>query len=391
MVKITVIGAGYVGLSLAALLSQKNKVILLEKDKNKVELISKNISPIKDVNLNKFLKKKNLDLHATTDKSLAYKKSNYFVIAVPTDYSEKTSSFNTIIVEQVVREILLEANRPKIFIKSTVPLGFTEQIRKKNKYKYIYFSPEFLREGQALYDNLYPSRIIVGDNTIIGKSFLNLLANCSKIRNDKIPKLLTSSSEAEAIKLFSNTFLAMRIAFFNELDSYCEINNLVTKNVIEGIGHDQRIGNYYNNPSFGYGGYCLPKDTKQLLKNYNKVPNNIIRAVVEANNTRKDFIANQIIRKKPKVVGVYRLIMKKNSDNFKSSAIIGVIEKIKNKGIDVIIYEPTITNKIYLDLNVVNDLKYFKKNSDIVITNRNDKALKNISNKVYSRDIFNLD
>jgi len=391
MVKITVIGAGYVGLSLAALLSQKNKVILLEKDKRKVELIEKNISPIKDTNLNNFLKKKNLDLHATIDKSIAYKKSNYFIIAVPTDYSEKTNSFNTNIVEDVVREILLDASRPKIFIKSTVPLGFTEQIRKKNKYKKIYFSPEFLREGQALYDNLYPSRIIVGDNTKIGKSFIKLLADCAKIKSDKIPKLLTSSSEAEAIKLFSNTFLAMRIAFFNELDSYCEINALDTKNVIEGIGHDPRIGNYYNNPSFGYGGYCLPKDTKQLLKSYNKVPNNIIKAVVDANNTRKDFIANQIIRKKPKVVGVYRLIMKKNSDNFKSSAIIGVIEKIKAKGIDVIIYEPTISNKIYYDLEVINDLKYFKQKSDIVIANRNDKALKNISSKVYSRDIFNQD
>ena len=389
MVQITVIGAGYVGMSLAVLLSQKNDVIILDKDKKKVDLINNKISPIVDVELARYLIKKKLRLTATFDKKAAYKKSSYFIIAVPTDYSEKTNSFNTKIVEKIIKDILVTNKSPKIFIKSTVPLGYTNDIKKKIRYKNIFFSPEFLREGSALYDNLYPSRIVVGDTSSIGKFFSNLLSEGAIKKSKDIPIILTSSSEAEAIKLFSNTYLAMRISFFNELDSYCESNSLITKKVIEGIGLDPRIGNHYNNPSFGYGGYCLPKDTKQLLKNYDKVPNNIIKAIVDANTTRKDFIAQQIIDKSPKVVGVYRLVMKKDSDNYKSSAILGVIKRIKSKGIKIIIYEPTFKDNQYFNSDIVSDLKIFKKQSDIIIANRKDKALNNVANKVYSRDIFN--
>ncbi len=389
--KITVIGAGYVGLSLSVLLSCKYSVIVYDIDNEKIKLLKKNISPIEDKYINDYLKKKSLRLTATSKKEIAYKNCDFFIVATPTDYDKKTNSFNTKAVEQVIRKIILKTKNPKIFIKSTIPLGFTLELRKKFKYNNIFYSPEFLREGYALYDNLNPSRIVVGDKSSIGSKFAKILLAPLSNKKKKVKVALVNPTEAEAIKLFSNTYLAMRISFFNELDSYCEKNSVNTRDVISGIGYDPRIGNFYNNPSFGYGGYCLPKDTQQLLKNYEKVPNNIIKAIVDANTTRKDFIAGQILELKPKNVGIYRLVMKEGSDNYRTSAIQGIIKRIKAKGIKVIIYEPTFKKRFFYNSQVINDLGRFKLESDLIVANRFSNSLSDVIHKVYTRDLFNKD
>ena len=389
--KITVIGAGYVGLSLSVLLSCKYSVIVYDIDNEKIKLLKKNISPIEDKYINDYLKKKSLRLTATSKKEIAYKNCDFFIVATPTDYDKKTNSFNTKAVEQVIRKIILKTKNPKIFIKSTIPLGFTLELRKKFKYNNIFYSPEFLREGYALYDNLNPSRIVVGDKSSIASKFAKILLAPLSNKKKKVKVVLVDPTEAEAIKLFSNTYLAMRISFFNELDSYCEKNSVNTRDVISGIGYDPRIGNFYNNPSFGYGGYCLPKDTQQLLKNYEKVPNNIIKAIVDANTTRKDFIAGQILELKPKNVGIYRLVMKEGSDNYRTSAIQGIIKRIKAKGIKVIIYEPTFKKRFFYNSQVINDLGRFKVESDLIVANRFSNSLSDVIHKVYTRDLFNKD
>lgn len=383
--KITIIGTGYVGLSIAVLFSQKNNVVALDIDKARVKNINNKISPIEDKILSKILKQRDIRLLATLNKKTAYENSKIAIICTPTNYDINTNEFDTSTVDEVIGDIIKNNNSCTIFIKSTIPVGFTEKMRLKYKKNDIYFSPEFLREGNSVYDNQYPSRIIVGGKTQAAKEFAGLLLKVSK---KKCVVELMSSSEAEAVKLFANTYLAMRIAFFNELDSYCEVNNLKTKKVISGIGHDPRIGNYYNNPSFGYGGYCLPKDTQQLLKNYELVPNNIIRAIVDANSTRKDFIANQIIKKKPKIVGIFRLIMKTGSDNFRDSAIQGVMKRINAKGIKMIIYEPNLEKKSFFGSKLIKDFDEFTQKSDIIIANRNSRLLNKVKQKVYSRDLF---
>ena len=391
MKNITIIGAGYVGYSLALLLAKKNIVKVIDIDETKIDLINKSQPVIKDGYIEKYLLDNKLKISATNNKEDAYKEAEFIVIATPTDYDPDSNSFNTSAVDCVIDEAIKHNPSATIIIKSTVPVGYTEKLKRKLNTKKIIFSPEFLREGQSLKDNLFPSRVIVGAKNEKAKLFAELLVENIKKKKEDVSILFTDSSEAEAIKLFSNTYLAMRVAFFNELDTYCESLDLNSKQIIEGVSLDPRVGNYYNNPSFGYGGYCLPKDTKQLLANYKDVPNNLIQAIVSANSTRKDFIAESILKKKPKIVGVYKLSMKKESDNFRSSSIQGVMKRIKAKGVQVIVYEPSIDDKFFYNSEIVKDLDSFKQRADVVISNRFSEELADIEEKVYTRDLFRKD